>query len=205
MRLTAILLKHPLGGTATTYALTALMYLNAARLPARVDSSGNLSSFFDQDRSKWDRDLVAEGLGLLDLSATGSELTEYHLEAGIASVHAQAGTVEDTDWESIVSLYNALMAIRPSPVVALNRAIAIGESAGAQRGLEAIRAIPDVERLARYPFYFAALGKFELQSGKYENAREHFLAALALARNPMERHFLEQRVIACKSTLPQQA
>jgi len=205
MRLTSILLKHPLGTTPSTYALAALMCLNAARLPARVDSSGNLSSLFDQDRLQWDRELVAEGLRLLDLSATGSELTEYHLEAGIASVHAQALTVEDTDWESIVSLYDALMAIRPSPVIALNRAIAIGESAGPQRGLEAIRAIPNPERLIKYPFYFAALGKFELQSGKYENARAHFQAALALARNPMERHFLEQRVNTCNSASLQRA
>jgi RNA polymerase sigma-70 factor (ECF subfamily) len=97
MRLTALLLNHPLGGTPSTLALAALMCLNAARLPARVDSSGNLSSLFDQDRSQWDQDLVGEGLKLLDLSATGSELTEYHLEAGIASIHARAFTVEDTD------------------------------------------------------------------------------------------------------------
>jgi len=205
MRLNSILLKHPMGGTPSTHALAALMCLNAARLPARVDSAGNLSSLFDQDRSQWDRDLVDEGLRLLDLSATGSELTEYHLEAGIASVHARALTVEDTDWESIVSLYDALIAIRPSPVIALNRAIAIGASGGPQRGLEAIRAIPNPERLVKYPFYFAALGMFELQSGKYEDAREHFQAAVALARNPMERHFLEQRVSTCNSSSLQRA
>ena len=73
-----------------------------------------------------------------------------------------------------------------------------------KRGLDAIREIANSERLSRYPFYFAALGKFELQSGEYENAREHFLVALALARNPMERRFLEQRVIACNSASPQQ-
>ena len=204
-RLTTILLKHPLGGTPSTHALAALMCLNAARLPARVDSSGNLSSLFDQDRSQWDQELLTEGLRLLDLSATGFELTEYHLEAGIASIHARALSVEDTDWESIVSLYDALISIRPSPVIALNRAIAIGESQSAQRGLEAIRAIANPERLARYPFYFAALGRFELQSGNYERAREHFLDALALARNPMERHFLEERVNACDSATPQHA
>jgi RNA polymerase sigma-70 factor (ECF subfamily) len=203
MRLTSILLNHPLGGTPSTHALAALMCLNAARLPARVDSSGNLSSLFDQDRSQWDQQLLMEGLRLLDLSATGSELTEYHLEAGIASIHARALSVEHTDWKSIVSLYDALIDLRPSPVVALNRAIAIGESEGAQRGLQAIREIANPERLARYPFYFAALGKFELQGGEYEKAREHFVAALALARNPMERHFLEQRVVACNSASAQ--
>ena len=116
-----------------------------------------------------------KGLRLLDLSATGSALTEYHVEAAIASIHARAPSVEDTDWENIVSLYDTLMAIRPSPVIALNRAIAIGERSGPQYGLEAIRAITNPERLAGYPFYFAALGKFELESAKYEDAREHFM------------------------------
>jgi RNA polymerase sigma factor (sigma-70 family) len=88
MRLTAILLAHPLGNTPTTCALAALMCLDAARLPARVDASGNLISLVDQDRSQWDQKLVVEGLKFLELSATGTELTEYHVEAAIASIHA---------------------------------------------------------------------------------------------------------------------
>jgi len=198
MRLATLLLEHPLGATPATHALAALMCLDAARLPARVDAAGHLNSLLEQDRSQWDQELVVKGLRLLDLSATGSALTEYHVEAAIASIHARALSVEDTDWENIVSLYDTLMAIRPSPVIALNRAIAIGERSGPQYGLGAIRAITNPERLARYPFYFAALGKFELESAKYEDAREHFMAALALARNPMERHFLEQRISACE-------
>jgi RNA polymerase sigma-70 factor (ECF subfamily) len=198
MRLTAILLEHPLGKTSATYALAALMCLHAARLPSRVDTSGNLSSLFDQDRSQWDQELVVEGLKLLELSATGSELTEYHVEAAIASVHAMAHRVEDTDWGQIVSLYDALMLIRPSPIVALNRAIAVAQNEGPQRGLQEIRSIAAGERLANYPFYHAALGEFELQSGKHEAAREHFRAALTLARNSMERRFLDQRVSACE-------
>jgi RNA polymerase sigma-70 factor (ECF subfamily) len=157
-----------------------------------------LSSLFDQDRSQWDQELVVEGLKLLELSATGSELTEYHVEAAIASVHAMAHRVEDTDWGQIVSLYDALMLIRPSPIVALNRAIAVAQNEGPQRGLQEIRSIAAGERLANYPFYHAALGEFELQSGKHEAAREHFRAALTLARNSMERRFLDQRVSACE-------
>jgi RNA polymerase sigma factor (sigma-70 family) len=198
MRLIAMLLKHPLGTTPATYALAALMCLDAARLPARVDASGNLSSLFDQDRSRWDQQLVAEGLKLMELSATGSELTEYHVEAAIASVHARAPRAEDTDWENIVSLYDTLMTIRPSPIVALNRAIAVAQNEGPERGLEEIRVIASSDRLASYPFYHAALGEFEFRSGKHEIAREHFRAALALARNPMERRFLDQRVSACE-------
>jgi len=196
MRLTAMLLKHPLGTTPATYALAALMCLDAARLPARVDTSGNLNSLFDQDRSRWDRELVADGLRLLDLAATGSELTEYHVEAAIASVHARALRAENTDWKAIVSLYDTLMTIRPSPVVALNRAIAVAQSEGPERGLEEIGSISGRERLAAYPFYPAALGELEFRRGRHETAREHFRAALALARNPAERRFLKQRMTA---------
>ena len=197
MRLVSVLLEHPSGKTPATYALAALMYLGASRLPARVDSSGNLYSLFDQDRTRWDEQLVAEGLRLLDLSATGPELTEYHLEAAIAGVHAAAPRAEDTDWDAIISLYDTLMTIRPSPVVALNRAIAIAQRHGAQRGIDEIQAIAGAERLAAYPFYPAALGELELRLGHRARAAGHFAAALALARNPMERRFLTERLAAC--------
>ena len=197
LRLSALLLEHPLGTTPVTYALAALMCLDAARLPARVDTSGNLISLFDQDRSQWDQELIAEGMKFLELSAAGSELTQYHLEAAIASIHACARRSDDTDWQAVVSLYDRLMAIRPSPIVALNRAIAIGQNEGPERGLEAIGAITDRHRLATYPFYSAALGEFELRRGRCQTAREHFQAALALARNPMERRFLDRRLGGC--------
>jgi RNA polymerase sigma factor (sigma-70 family) len=199
MRLAAILLAHPLGATPATYALSALMCLDAARLSARVDPSGNLISLFEQDRSLWDGKLVMEGLSLLELSGTGSELTEYHVEAAIASIHACALRTEDTDWRAIVSFYDTLMSIRPSPIVALNRAIAIAQHEGPERGLDEIRSIADRDRLASYPFYCAALGELELRSGRHEPAREHFRAALALARSPMERRFLDQRIRACET------
>ena len=173
------------------------MCLHAARLPARVDAGGDLNSLFEQDRSRWDANLAAEGQRLLDLSATGSELTEYHVEAAIASVHARALSAEDTDWERIVSLYDTLLAIRPSPVVALNRAIAIAQHRGAERGLEEIHAITGIERLADYPFYPATLGELELRSGRPEIASKHFHTAQQLARNPMERRFVERRIAAC--------
>ena len=199
MRLTSTLLEHATGATPSTYALAALMSLNAARLPGRLSPSGNLNSLFDQDRSLWDRSLIADGIALLDLSATGDVLTEYHVEAAIASVHAAARTAQDTNWVEIVSLYDTLMAIRPSPIVALNRAIAIGQAEGPERGLEELTAIEGGERFKDYPFYSAALAEFELRRGKRHVARERFLAALAVARNPIERRFLEQRVGACEA------
>ena len=205
MRLTAMLVEHPLGSTPATHALAALMCLHAARLPARLDPSGNLSSFFEQDRTRWDAKLMAEGQRFLNLAATGSELTDYHVEAAIAAVHTIAHGIEDTDWESIVSLYDTLMSVRPSPIVALNRAIAIAQREGPERGLEEVGAIPDRDRLATYPFYHAALAEFELRRGRPEIACGHFQTAHGLARSPMERRFLEQRMAACERAAPQQA
>ena len=199
IRLVTLLRDYPPASTPATHALGALMCLHAARLPARVDASGELRSLFDQDRSRWDANLIAEGRRLLDLAATGPELTEYHVEAAIAWVHTTAHGAEDTDWAMIISFYDKLMAIRPSPVVALNRAIAVAQRDGPLRGLEEIRAINNFERLAAYPFYHAALGEFEFRSGRHEVACEHFRTALKFARNSMERQFLEQRVAACES------
>jgi RNA polymerase sigma-70 factor (ECF subfamily) len=173
------------------------MCLNKARLPARIGGEGKLNSLLDQDRSLWDQGLVAEGLHLLERSAHGSELTEYHVEAAIAAIHATSPRTEDTNWGSIVSLYDTLMTIRPSPVVALNRAIALGQRDGPESGLAELRAIGDAERLAKYPFYHAALGEAELQIGRSESAKEHFGIALDLARNPMERQHFSQRIAAC--------
>ena len=197
VRLAALLRDHPLGATPTTYALSPLMCLNQARLPARLDSSGKLNSLFDQDRSLWDQKLVGQGLQLLELSAEGSELSEYHLEAAIAAVHATAPSVEATDWKEIVSLYDTLLTLRQTPIVALNRAIAVGQCNGPENGLTELRAIADSERLAKYPFYHAAFGEFELQCRRPLVARERFSTALEFSRNPMEWQFFRQRIDAC--------
>jgi RNA polymerase sigma factor (sigma-70 family) len=198
MRLTAVLLEHPTSSTPATYALAALMHLHASRLPSRLDASGQLQSLAEQDRSRWDRDLLSEGRRLLERSAEGADVSEYHLEAAIAAVHTSASRPEDTNWQQIVALYDRLLEIRPSPVIALNRAIAIGQHEGPERGLLELVAIADRDRFARYPFYFAALGELELRCQRRDNARAHFQKAVQLARSPMERRFLERRVAACE-------
>jgi RNA polymerase sigma factor (sigma-70 family) len=197
IRLTRLLADHPLGDAPSTRALCALMYLDAARLPSRLDSSGDLSSLFDQDRSRWDRRMIDAGRAWLERSAFGSELSRFHVEAAIASVHAEAKRFEETDWSAIVSLYDTLMTIAPSAIVALNRAIAIAQLHGPQQGLEAIDAIGDRDRLLHYPFYHAARGELERRRGDSAVARAHFEAARALARSPAEQRFLEKRIDAC--------
>lgn len=201
MRLMNILIKPPALVTPQSYALAALMYLNAARLPTRLDGSGNLISFFEQDRTLWNHNLIAEGQALLNLSASGTGLTTYHIEAAIASVHTSAARSEDTDWKQIVSLYDMLMAIHPSPIIALNRAIAIAQLDGPERGLQEIRVIHDLHRLSSYPFYPATLGELELRRENYPVAKAHFSTALSLARNPTERNFLLRRIDTCKESL----
>jgi RNA polymerase sigma factor (sigma-70 family) len=193
LRLTLLLREHPPAATPTTDALAALMCLHAARLPARIDPAGDLSPLEEQDRSRWDARLIDQGLALLERSAAGSEVSAYHVEAAIAAAHAAARTLAETDWSAIVSLYDRLMALAPSPVVALNRAVAIGERDGPERGLEALRKIPG-ERLASYPFYPAARGELERRRGNARAARQYVAEALRLARNGAERRFLEKRL-----------
>lgn len=197
IRLTALLREYPPAATPETDALASLMCLHAARLPARLDSTNDLHPLVDQDRSRWDARLVAQGLELLERSAAGHGVSAYHIEAAIAAAHASAPAVDETDWALIVSLYDRLMTVAPSPVVALNRAIAIGQRDGPERGIEELHAIGNRKRLDRYPFYPAAMGDLELRRGNRDAAREHFGAALALARNPTERRFLEKRLSSC--------
>jgi predicted RNA polymerase sigma factor len=197
MRLAGLLVDHAPAATSATYALAALMYLGAARLPARTDAVGDLTALRDQDRSLWDARLVADGLALLERSASGTDVSAYHVEAAIAGLHASAPSAEATRWPEIVGLYDVLMRIRPSPVVALNRAMAVAQADGPARGLEAISAIDGIDRLRAYPFYEAALGELELRCGSLDAARGHFEAARDLARNEPERRFLTRRIAAC--------
>jgi len=194
MRLAALLREHPATRTAATSALSALMALHAARLPARLDEAGDLVSLWDQDRSVWSRELIEEGRRLLDESAQGEDVTAYHLEAAIAAVHADAPSLDHTDWGAIVALYDRLIHVAPSAVVELNRAIAIAQRDGPHAGIAAIGAIRDLERLAAYPFLPAALAELERRCGNHTAATAHLERALALTRSDTERRFLERRL-----------
>ena len=196
MRLSLLLAEHPRTSRPSSLALAALLFLHAARLPGRCDEDGALLPFVDQDRSQWDRGLVRVGLELLDRGAAGDDVSTYHLEAAIAAHHALAPSVGETPWEAIARIYDALFARAPSPIVALNRAIALGEAFGAQKGWDALVAIRANEELARYPFLDAALGEFSLRLGHVSEAKRHFELACGLARNDAERAFLRARVDA---------
>ena len=195
IRLARLLAGNVATGQPRTFALLALMCLHAARLPGRLDARGALVPLEEQDRSAWDRALAAEGAQWLS-RATSEPPTALLLEAAIAAEHCFAPTFAETDWRAIVSLYDALYAQRPTPVVALNRAIALAQVQGPERGLAELRGLPGRDRLARYPFYPAALGELHLRAGHAREAAEEFRRALRLARSPAERSYFERKLAA---------
>jgi RNA polymerase sigma-70 factor (ECF subfamily) len=138
IRLTSLLVEHTAGNRPTPHALLALMFLNAARFDSRVDSAGNILRLEEQDRSKWDHVMIARGMHHLALSAAGTELSEYHLQAGIAACHCTAADYASTDWAQILALYDRLLAFDPSPVIALNRAVAVANVHGPAAGVAAV-------------------------------------------------------------------
>src|SRR5262249_51175098 len=130
IRMTSLLAAHPAGNQARTHALLALMLLNAARIPTRVDGDGALLRLQEQDRSRWKLPVIARGMYHLAQSAAGGGITEYHLQAGIAACHCAAKDYASTNWRRILELYDQLIEFDDSPVVALNRAVALAEVHG---------------------------------------------------------------------------
>lgn len=197
LRLTLLLAGHPLAGAPEAHALAALMMFQAARFPARIDSRGDLKPLEAQDRGLWDAHLIAEGQAALARAMRADELSVYHLEAGIAGCHAAAPSWRDTDWPAILRYYDLLLSLRPSPVVALNRAVALAMTDGPEQGLAALDAIDHAGALAAYHLLPATRGELCFRLGRRAQAAEHFQAALALARTDPERRHLARRIAAC--------
>jgi RNA polymerase sigma-70 factor (ECF subfamily) len=195
IRLNAMLLASRYA-TPRGHALQALFLLQTARLASRVDAAGDLVPLDRQDRSRWDRTLIAEGLEHLGRAASGDSVSPFHLEAAIAACHALAATYAATDWPQIVALYDHLLALTPSPVVALQRAIAIGRASGARAGLRALAALAGNDRLEDDPVLASAIGELEAQRGDVRAARAAYRRALELAGTSPERRFLEERLAA---------
>jgi RNA polymerase sigma-70 factor (ECF subfamily) len=174
--------------------LLALMLLHEARRAARVDAAGDLVLLEDQDRSLWDRRLIAEGQALVERALTARQAGGYLLQAAIVAVHTAALTAGDTDWAEIVALYDALGRVDPSPIVALNRAVALGMRDGPGVGLAAIDAAMGRGGLDRYHLAHAARAEMQRRLGLPEAARISYERAIELASQPAERRFLQGRL-----------
>lgn len=187
---------------ADVHALEALMALQASRLEARTDADGRPVLLADQDRARWNRALIDAGLGALARaqSARGADAAgAYELQAAIAACHALAPSADATDWARIARLYGHLLALSGSPVVALNRAVAIGMAAGPAAALPLVDALADDPALATYHLLPGVRGDLLAKLGRYADAAATFERAAALARNPRERDWLSARAAACRA------
>ena len=182
--------------------LLALMLLHEARISARVDAAGDLILLEDQDRSLWNRGQITEALALIERARASRRMGSYALQAAIVGVHAEARTFRETNWVKIVSLYDALCRVDPSPVTALNRAVAFGMCHGQAVGLAAIEAVMAKGELDRYHLAHAARADMQRRLGLTEAAKASYQRALELACQPAERRFLQARIQStCQRTV----
>jgi RNA polymerase sigma-70 factor, ECF subfamily len=174
--------------------LLALMLLTDARRPAREGPTGGLVRLEDQDRSRWDPAEIAEGRALVERALRAGRVGPYQLQAAIAAVHDEAAAAPDTDWPQILGLYDVLRRVAPSPVVDLNRAVAVGEVSGPAAGLAAVDALAADPSMAEYRFFHSTRADFLRRLERWGEAAEAYRAALAFAPNGVERAFLERRI-----------
>jgi predicted RNA polymerase sigma factor len=183
------------------HGLVALMEIQASRMRARVGPQGEPILLLDQDRARWDQLLIRRGLAELEraeaLATEQGGLGPYALQAAIAACHARAHTAEETDWVRIAALYDALAQLAPSPVVELNRAVAVAMAFGPAAGLEIADALRDEPKLAGYHLLPSVRGDLLFKLARFDEARAEFEHAASLARNVRERALLQQRALDC--------
>jgi RNA polymerase sigma-70 factor (ECF subfamily) len=188
-RLLVDLLPEPEAG-----GLLALMLLQESRRAARETASGDLVRLEDQDRTRWNRELIAEGVALVERALGTRRFGPYSVQAAIAAVHAEAPSARETDWQQIVALYDVLARLDPSPVVELNRAVALAMRDGPAAGLPAVDAVLARGELKDYHLAHAARADLCRRLGRRADARASYERALALARQEPERRFIQQRL-----------
>lgn len=189
------MLVQLLPGEPEAHGLLALMELQASRSAARRGRGGEAVLLLDQDRSQWDHAQIRRGMAALeDAQTMGGGAGNYALQAAIAACHARARTPEETDWERIVLLYDALLQIRPSPIVALNRAVAVGMAHGPAAGLDAVDRLVAEAALAGYHLLPSVRGDLLMKMGRVDEAREEIERAIAMTRNLREQEVLKERL-----------
>lgn len=200
LRLGKLVSDSPLSAPRV-HALVSLIAFQAARIPARVDEQGNMVLLEEQDRTKWDQKLVTFAFHHLERSARGEEISVYHIQAAIASIHAHASSGRSTDWKSMLQLYDDLLQATPSPVVALNRAVAVSKVFGAAEALEEIRNLASDPLLSDYYLLPAVRGRLLLEIGEAQQAADAYQRALQCPCSEPERKFLRRKFDECKALL----
>jgi len=196
IRLAELILESRSTESSEVHALLALFCFNAARLATRLDDDGVFVPLAEQDRSRWERSLIEHGVLHLGQASAGNRLTPWHVEAGIACEHATAQSMQETNWRRIVELYDSLLALSPSPVVELNRALAVAELRGLEAGREALQGVVDNPKLSTYSFLWAALADIERRAGHPSQARAFYDRAITFAKSRGERLGYERKLEA---------
>jgi RNA polymerase sigma-70 factor (ECF subfamily) len=194
MRLCLLLTQHSLTAYPRSKALFSLMCFQSSRLNARLDDKGNIILLKYQDRSKWYRPLIQRGFDYLDAAAEPFEVSTYHFEAAIASLHAAAPSFEQTDWKSIYHLYEMLYLSQPNPIIAMNKAIASAYAISKQKALEELR---DIKGLENHHLYYASIGEMYFELQEKENARSYFEKAFHLTNSQTEKQLLLEKISLC--------
>jgi predicted RNA polymerase sigma factor len=185
---------------AEVHGLVALMEIQASRMHARTNAKGEPILLLDQDRNRWDRMLIRHGLGELERAESLGALGPYALQAAIAACHARASSGDDTDWGRIAALYDALAQLTPSPIVELNRAVAVSMAFGPAAGLDVIDQVVASGALKNYHLLPSVRGDFLFKLGRFAEAQEEFLRAASMTQNSRERDLLLSRAQKCDST-----
>lgn len=196
IRLTFLLTNHKITNQPRTNALLSLMCFQASRLHARLDDKGNIILLKFQDRSKWHKQLIAKGLTYLEIAAENSEISSYHIEAAIASLHASADSFEHTDWKSIHDLYEVLYQLQPAPIVALNKAIASAYAISKQIALSQLLQIKGLEN---YYLYHTSIGEIYFELHQKRKAKESYERALHLTNSRPEQQLLMNKISNCEA------
>jgi RNA polymerase sigma factor (sigma-70 family) len=191
MRLCLMLIAHPSTNIREAFALMALMCFHAVRFDSRLDDKGSIVLLREQDRSRWSKELIERGNYYLTRSASGDNLTEYHIEAAIAFYHANAPTFEDTNWVEILRLYELLMTIKTSSVILLNRAIALAQVQGPEAALSELQKLQGMEK---YYLYHATLGELYKEIRDTQTAKSHFEKAIELTNSTAEKELLIRKM-----------
>jgi RNA polymerase sigma-70 factor (ECF subfamily) len=199
IRLAQLLTSRIDTGLPKAQALLALFYFQAARLETRVDGEGNLLLLSEQERSQWDEELLVRGVEQLQRAAHGDELSEYHLQAAIASLHAISPRFADTDWRRILELYDHLLTIAPSPVIALNRAVARSMLEGPETALASLERLSTEPAIKNYYLLPAVRADFLRRLGRSAEAAACYNEALSYPCSEPERRFLLKRIEGLKT------
>lgn len=194
MRLCMVLTQHPLTNYPRSKALLSLMCFQSSRLNTRLDDEGNIILLKHQDRSRWDLSLIRLGFEYIDAAAEPFEISSYHFEAAIASLHAAAPSFERTDWKSIYHLYELLYQLQPNPVVAMNKAIASAYAISRQKALEDLQQIKGLEN---HHLYYASIGEMYFDLHDTKNAKLYFEKAILLTGSQREKQLLMEKISLC--------